>query len=389
MQSLLDPTSTAFTVFAYVMAVLVFFVTLAMITYMTNVLKTPAQPQGWGTLNYDAVNVGRGALEDYLPTIGKDLNTPMHTLQVATANFGGIFTENAGGLSPYTGSVSADAARLQVEAGARAIILDIWPDPAAPANPVVVAMADTQKSWVQNWWVRTGGLGEGVGRYSNWQRMTRNSAPVADVLGSAVQTAFAGTNPQKTDPFFVILKLHGAMTIPYLNTLGTIVQSAIGGNGMEVSTWGNAKNQKALATEPVLSFSSRAFVIVIPDIQSSYNVLPPNVRDYPTFLSKFQTTTLATYTNAIEQSQNTMFFDPTNIAAISTDVSGLVIIQPSIGGPATDNKDLFTGTSYSACRATGAHMVAVNLFSQDPNDAALQAFFDNSLFGQYSFILRQ
>jgi hypothetical protein len=389
MPSPLDPASPNFTIFAYIITGLVLTIAIMMIGYMNNVVKTPAQPQGWNTLNYDALKVSRKSLSDYLTLQKKDMTIPLHTLQIATANFGGIFTENAGVLSPYTGLVSADAARLQVEAGARCIILDIWPDPAAPANPIVAAMMDTQESWIQNWWARTGGLGAGVGRYSNWQRMTRNSTPVADILGAAINAAFDTGSPQKADPFFVVLKLHGAMSIPYLNTLGTIVQSALAGHGMESATWGNANNQKALATEPVSSFASRAFVIVVPDIQTSYNVLPPNVRDYATFIKQLQTTTLGTYTNAIEQSANTIFFDPTNISAITPDMAGagLLIVQPSIGGPATDNADLFSNTSYSACQATGAQMVAVNLFSQDPNDATLQSFFNTNLFGTYSFIL--
>jgi hypothetical protein len=389
--SLLDPQHPNFTLFSYILAGLVLLVVFMMVGFMNNVLKTPMSPQGWSTYSYDGLKPSRGSLTDYLTANSKNTDVSITKLQVATANFGGIFTEDAGAMSPYTGSVSPDAARLQVEAGARAIVFDIWPDPAAPANPVVAAMLDNQQWWFQNWWANTGGLGKGTGRYSNWRLMTRNTAPVGDVLGAAIKEAFNGANSnQNNDPFFVVLKLHGAMTIPYLNTLGTIVQSALGGHAMEVSTWGNAKNQSTLGTAQVSQFLNRAFVIVIPDIETGYNILP-SVNTYKDFVAKFQTTTLATYTNALEQAPDTMLFDPTNTGAVTSDMvnNGLIVIQPSTGGQSTDNTNLFNGTTYTACRATGAQMVAVNLFSPNATDTTMLSFLSQPVFGKYSFILNQ
>lgn len=391
MPSILDPGNPNFLIFSYILTGLVLLVTLMMIGFMNNVIKTPSPPQGWATYNYDSLKLSRSSLTEYLTTKNQNTDVPIIKLQIATANFGGIFTESIGAMSPYIGSVSPDAARMQVEAGARAIILDIWPDPAAPANPVVAAMLDNQQWWFQNWWATTGGLGKGTGRYSNWRLMTRNTAPVGDVLGAAINAAFNDSNSkQSNDPFFVVLKLHGAMTIPYLNTMGTIIQTALGGHAMEAATWGNAKNQSAMATAQVSQFMNRAFVIVIPDIESGYNSLP-NINNYKDFITQFQTTTLATYTNAIEQNPDTMFFDPTNTAAITSDIakSTMVVIQPSIGGQSADNTDLFTGTSYTNCRNTGAQLVAVNLFSPNAGDATMLSFFDQNVFGKYSFILNE
>jgi hypothetical protein len=385
----LDPKSPNFTLFSYILAGLVLLVVIMMIGFMNNVLRTPPAPAGWSTYNYDAVKLSRGSITDYLATVGKSTDVPMTSLQVATANFGGIVTEDMGAMNPYIGSVSPDAARMQVEAGARGIIFDIWPDPAAPANPVVAAMLDNQQWWFQNWWATTGGLGRGTGRYSNWRLMTRNTAPVGDVLGAAIQAAFNDANSkQSNDPFFVVLKLHGAMTIPYLNNLGTIVQGALGGHAMEVSTWGNAKSQSTLGSAEVSQFLNRAFVIVLPDIETGYNSLP-NTNTYKDFVAKFQTTTLATYTNAIEQNPDTMFFDPTNIGAITPDAvkNNMIIVQPSVGGQSADNTVLFTNTSYAACRATGAQLVAVNLFSPNASDATMMTFMGPAVFGKYSFLL--
>jgi hypothetical protein len=391
MQSILDPQHPSFPLFSYILAGLVLFVAIMMIGFMNNVIKMPLPPPGWGTYNYDALKLTRAPLTDYLASINQNTDVPIVKLQIATANFGGIVTEQTGAMNPYIGTVSPDAARMQVEAGARAMVLDIWPDPAAPANPVVAAMLDNQQWWFQNWWASTGGLGKGTGRYSNWRLMTRNTAPVSDVLGAAIKAAFNDSNSkQSSDPFFVVLKLHGAMTISYLNTLGTIVQTALGGHAMEAATWGNAKNQNAMTTAQVSQFLNRAFVIVIPDIETGYNSLP-NINTYKEFIAQFQTTTMATYTNAIEQYPDTMFFDPTNTAAIVPDAvkSAMVIVQPSIGGQSTDNTDLFAGTSYTNCRNTGAQLVAVNLFSPNSGDATMISFFDQNVFGKYSFILNQ
>jgi hypothetical protein len=391
MPSILDPQNPSFPLFSYILTGLVLFVAITMIGFMNSVLKTPAASQGWSTYNYDSLKTGRGALTDYLASINQTTDVPIVKLQIATANFGGIMTEAEGMMNPYSGTVSPDAARLQVEAGARAIVMDIWPDPAAPANPIVAAMLDNQQWWFQNWWANTGGLGKGTGRYSNWRLMTRNTAPVGDVLGAAINAAFNDSNSkQSNDPFFVVLKLHGAMSVPYLNTMGTIVQSALGGHGMETSTWGNAKNASAMGTAQVSQFLNRAFVIVIPDIETGYNILP-NINTYKDFINQFQNTTLATYTNAIEQYPDTMFFDPTNTAAITSDTvkGAMVVIQPSIGGQSTDNTNLFTGTSYTNCRNTGAQLVAVNLFSPNASDATMTSFMSPTVFGKYSFILNQ
>ena len=231
MPSILDPANPSFTLFSYILTGLVLLVAIMMIGFLNNVLKMPPATQGWGTYNYDAVKLTRVA---YFSDTSNNTDAKMINFQVATANFGGIVTEQTGAMNPYIGTVSPDVARMQVEAGARAIIFDIWPDPAAPANPVVAAMLDNQQWWFQNWWASTGGLSKGTGRYSNWRLMTRNTAPVGDVLGAAIKAAFNGNNSnQNNEPFFAVLKLHGAMTTTYLNTLGTIVQTALNGHGME------------------------------------------------------------------------------------------------------------------------------------------------------------
>ena len=253
---------------------------------------------------------------------------------------------------------------------------------------------------MQNTWMKWG-LDRGVGRYSNWQHLTRNKKPVGEILKPALTAAFSSSpGPQNTDPFFLILRLHGAMTTDYLNHLGRIVQDAIGGNAMGAE-WNKCLNQKSICTAPVVQFLSKVFVIVLPDIQPGYNSLP-NINTYAGFTTAFMNTRLGEITNALEQTPNTMAFEPTGITAISATgqsnctnpagpqqslaQTGFCLVQPSIGGQTTDNSQLFSGQgSYTACLQSGAQFVAINLFSPNAADGPLNTFFDPAYFGTFSF----
>lgn len=377
------------------MAILVFAIIITLITLLTNTLSGPADLKGWANIDYDAAKGARDSLVNYMAKQNPALDikaVPMSSFSVATASFGGVFTEAIGTMNPWIGTVSGDAARRQVEAGARALTLDIWPDPADRQSPIVASMVDTQAWPIQTTWMQWG-LTKGVGRYSNWQRLTRNTKPVGEILKPALAAAFSSSpGPQNSDPFFLILKLHGAMTKDYLNRLGDIVRDAIGANRM-APEWNKCLNQRALCTEPVTSFLSKAFVIVIPDIQPGYNSLP-NINTYPAFIGAFLETKMGEITNAMEQQPNTMMFDPAGVSGIASagaaacatgTQKSLCIVQPSTGGQTTDNAVLFSQSSYTTCMQSGAQFVAVNLFSQNKNDGPLSTFFDPAYFGKFSF----
>lgn len=387
-----------------VISLVVFFVAILPATItLGSALRTPAPPTGWNDINYDAARTKRAPLTDLLASAKLDpTKTPMIGFKTATANFGGIFTEN---MRPWAGSVDPEAARLQVYGGARAIIFDIWPDPTQPSHAVVCAMTDVTQTTVQRWWYNNG-LNRGVGRYSNWQMLTRNKQPAQTMISAAVSAAFDASNRQATDPFFVILKLHGAMNLAYLNRLGEQVGAALGGRGMAVQT-SNQYNMNEYCAVPVSEFLNKAFVIVIPDIQQGYYSLPA-VRTYDKFTAAFKGTTLAQYTNVLETQLNTVFFDPnTSIAALKAEVipacggggsgggsgtslvapteAGFTVLQPSIGGTTTTNNGIMPNASWADLMESGAHFVGVNLFSPNASDPHLEGFFDPQWFGKYSF----
>jgi hypothetical protein len=379
------------------MAFLVVIILSTIVALLTNTTSVPKNPIGWSNIDYDANQINRESFASYLEANNIPDTTPMVQFSVATANFGGIFTEDMALLSPWVGSVHAEAARLQVEAGARAVVFDIWPDPGDPQKPVVASMLDTNEWAMQRWW-KNNGLEKGVGRYSNWQLLTRNTGPVSEIFTTTLETAF-NAGHQGEDPFFLILNLHGAMTIEYLNYLGHVLQKAIGGRAMGPE-WNKFNNQKNIGTAPVSAFLSKVFLIVIPDIQPGYNSLP-HTNTYSGFTTLFLQTRLGEITNMLEQNPNTVRFDPGNISAISSATqpnlvkvggplqsaaqNGFCLVQPTIGGQTTDNTKLFANNGYTTCIQSGAQFVAINLFSPNSADGPMNMFFNPSYFSKYSF----
>jgi hypothetical protein len=379
------------------------FITLSvLLVYLTLTrTNTSSLPTGWAKMDYNALKGARKSLSDYLTDNQIPDSTPITQFAIATANFGGIFTEDMKLLEPWIGSVSADAAQLQVEAGARAMVFDIWPDPANMKMPVIASMVDSNEWSVANWWRNTGGLNKGTGRYSNWQRLSRNVGNVSEILTQTIATAFtASPSNQNEDPFFLILNLHGAMTTEYLNYLGSVVQKAVGGYSMSAE-WGRANNQDKLCQTAISTLKSRVVVIVNPDIQPGFNALP-NVSSIETFNVALLKTKLGEATNVLASKERPIVFDLPNISAIkavsypncdSSNIAkqtlaqtGLVVIQPSIGGTSTDNDRFYRNdATYDTCMGTGAQMVAVNLLSHNDSDAILTEFFDDKNFGKYSF----
>ncbi len=376
----------------------------------------PYPPSGAYGRDYSIARTG--TLQDtsqpgYLSSKGRDphgTNTLMRDLSVATASFGGIFT-NEKGMSPYIGTVSPDAVKLQVTGGARAIIFDIWPDPADPTIPVVAAMEDQSNRW----WVNSGGLNKGVGRFSNWKMLTRNSVRAGTMFKAAIDTAFGTsspsyTPPQASDPFFLILCLHGAMTPDYLNTLAADLRTALNGHGMSGTTRPGNGVANPLCSATVDKFFGQACVIVCPDIQPGFQSLP-SVNTYAQFATAFAATDMINYTNVLELQPNTILFRTEAIPALSQDSvspcdasanpsslvppsqAGFCVVQPNTGVSDTSNQN-YTGGGMSNGRfeeaiKAGAQFVGINMFAQEQFDPTISSFFTPSHFGKFSFRLRQ
>jgi len=394
-------------VFQLTIAALVLMGVIVMIIMLSCVVSPPTPPIGSSVVSdYNASALSRKPLgpssnpASLMAIKGISDTVPMLNFQIATANFGGVFTSNNTGnrlLDPWIGEVNTTAATLQIEAGARAMTLDIWPDPADSSKPVVVCMMDMVNYSIQaNWTGSWGGLGRGVGRYSNWNAVTRNKLPVGEVVSAIVKAAFTGL--QSGDPFFLIFKLHGAMTKEYLNTLGSIVSPLLKGTAM-TSAYNKCNNQAAAAAAPLSDFMGKCCVIVVPDFQTAFQLLP-GVVDTQTFNTQFLATKMGELTNFLEMNPHPIFFDPLSVAAlqqrsittsaaktVTPPAAGFCLLQPPIGGPYTNNSTLFSTNNFPTCMNTKAQFVAVNLFDQTGSDPTLTSFFDpGQYFGAYSFI---
>lgn len=395
----------------FIMGIIVLFiafaisVTLGMMWHKTTV--PPAQPNGGAGRDYTVPRTK--TIDDFLASKNVTAaNTKMRSLSVATASFGGIFTEDIGPISPYIGTVSPDAVRLQVLGGARAIVFDIWPDPADPATPVVCAMKEDGAdgpSWLFGkpaWWLAHGGLDKGTGRYSNWKLLSRNKVRAGTMMTAAVTAATtSATNPQWNDPFFLILILHGAMTPAYLNTLAADLSAALNGKGIAATARPGTLNTLCNAT--VDQFQGRVGVIVCPDIQPGFQALP-NVNTFQQFVTAYSATNMINYTNVLQTQPNTVLYTAGNVAPLKQDSAqpcdsgtppgtlvpppqgGFCVVQPSTGNTTTNTMKLYTDTNaFLGALQTGAQFVGANLFDSDAD--FLNAYFSPDNFGTYSFKL--
>ena len=364
--------------------------------------------------DYDAIKGNRRSLRNYLSDTSGSL-TPetvkIKDLQIATANYGGIFTDVKGSipLTPWHGTVSTEAARCQVEAGARAIVFDIWPDPSNMTQPIIACMTDTSETHFlrkgENWWAGNG-LPATYGTdstYSSWKCLTRNKGNAAEILKTAVDTAFTGV--QSEDPFFLILNLHGILSPTYLKNLAKAIENAVSGRQLRVSG-----NQSSTMCETLVSvLLNKVMVIVTPDI--------PTGGDQDSINQVLMASDMKNFINVLPTAEMEVVFRPSNIGLItskkysdcsvsttktSLSSTSLCCIQPSIGFVYTDNDNGFKPSTYSRCMATGAQFVAVNVFGSAPNkytgsalgniggepDSVLSGPWKSD-FGKYSFKLKK
>ena len=315
----------------------------------------------------------------------------MVNFQVATANYGGIYTEQGRPYSGYCGRVDPLAVDDQITAGARALIFDVWPDPTNTTQPCVAIMEQNQ-----GWWLNHG-LTSGVtpSGQSNWRMITRNSVDLLTMLNATAAAA------PGSDPFFVLLNLHGAMTIPYLNTIGNVIETAFMGRHMAVEyAKGNAP--ALLAKAQVSAFSGCIFVMANIVVDPAWTALPPvpNVpippgsspqliaNTYAMAATRFaeQINLLSNYSppSTTSAQQNVVPLTSVNTSTTSpgpippTPPSTFYVIQPSIGTLDTTNDTQYSGSNsfFSCLKNTGAQFVGVNMFDQG-DSTTLSSFVKN------------
>ena len=378
--------------------ILLFSIIIIIIMTVWLYYATTRQAQPLWYNNYNSNKGFRKSLLTYLSSIKQDpTKINITQLQVATANYGGILMEPkspwvTGYLTPYHGTVSKDAVRLQIDAGARAIIFDIWPDPSNLANPIVGAMIDNDGygRGVYSMWKNSLGLKGGVSRYSNWAKLTRNVGAVGEIITEVVYNAFSGT--QSEDPFFIILNLHGLLTKTYLNTLGGILNTSLGGKKFPTTITADNLHSN-LCSITVDKMKERVFVIVNPDI--------PDGSDRTTFNSMFLKTSMKEVTNLLTTAEKGTVFRPAELGSITnvsyTDCNlstlkvslpkiSLVTVQPSTGETTVHNNDQYGIKGFTSVMSAGVQFAGINIFSMEKGDKTLEEW--KTIFKTYSFIFK-
>jgi len=363
------------------------------VVWIPSVVVTPADPIS--TINtYESNKLKRSNLRTYLSSINIDpTKINITRLQVATANYGGLMMEQkapsiTGYMTPYHGTVKPSAVKTQIDAGARAIIFDIWPDP-KNKEPVVAAMIDNTGYGrnIYAFWKDNFGLKTGNGRYSNWALLTRNTAPVKEIINKVVAEAFVGN--QSDDPFFIILNLHGNLTSQYLNTLGGIINTSLAGRKYTPTVTTNSNATLALnnlCSIKVSEMFGKVFVIVNPDLVEDINSF--NTRFIKTAMNEVTNLMTSTYPTVVKPSELLLltksdYTDCNGTSKVPLYRVSLCTIQPSTGETITDNDSQYPLQSYTQAMNAGVQFVGVNVFTSDKilNDWVTR-------FGKYSFIYK-
>jgi len=331
----------------------------------------------------------------------------MINYQVATAAYGGIYTEQNHSLSYYNGTVSPDAVDDQIAAGARALIFDVWPNPADPSQPCVAAMEQST-----GWWMTSGGLaasGSGIsnGGSSNWKRLTRN----VESLPTMLQPLFTAAAQYSSDPFFAIFNLHGAMTTAYLNTVGSMIIKALTGYRMSTEYDKNG-GASLLCTAKVSAFQGKVFTIANIVVDSGFQSLPGFTTQGTVNTEAMNASTFAESINLLagyphpnvvsipgaSAIQTTMVPGCSSSTQVPLSQTTFTIIQPTTGSLDTTNDSQYMGTtSFINCLGLGAQFVGVNMFDAgnsadndtrrkvQGNTTTLGDFFRPKVFGSTSF----
>lgn len=373
----------------HVIAGMMFIAILATtITFLRATKVTDARPTGWGTTDpaagYDATRHTRQVTAD--PS-----GTPLMNYTIATANYAGIFTEdNSAPLkSRYIGTVDMEAVVLQVEGGARALVFDIWPDPENLSQPVVCTMARPDL------WASVADIAptRGTGLHSNWQITTRNTSPAGPLLAAAVATAHPQGQEQVSDPLFLILRLHGAMTVPYLDTLAAQLQNALAGTQMGAESATFQSLTEFMTNTTLRQAQSRTVVIVSPEVnvisqdgKSGFNSLP-GMSVPGDFLPIYMNSKMADLTNVMDLVGSLQLAENVGTGSAFDPSKAAYIIQPTVGDVHSDNtgpRAFTANNTYATLVNRGFQFVAVNMFGWESSSAARDSF--TKTFGTQSFV---
>jgi len=311
-------------------------------TNITRMAKADIAKQGY------AQNAqSRVGLADYVKTLKAngvpDDHLVLTNFYVSTANATGLFLPAADGIA------SSEAARLAVQAGARAFVFDLWPDltPGAEFGPSIQA-------------IESG---------SNWRRISMNALSFASVLKPLVQEALqTPVRPYASDPLFLYLRFRGkprqsTYTIT-ANTLRALIEPYRLANN-----YNNRRAQGDIFSTPIDELAQK--VIIFSNVTAEGNILSDYINVGPR--------------DGVRLEQPPGEFRGYNADTVKPVVRAIKQNLTWIAPLSEDEAATANSVNVAENQKIGVHFCAMNLWNR--NDA-LNGTLAPTMFGTQSFLIK-
>ncbi len=295
----------------------------------------------------------RKSLVDYLSTLKAGGVPASHmaltNFYFSTVNAAGLFYPQADGV------VSPDAAKLAVQAGARAFIFDIWPDLRSGADFMPVLHV--------------------VESPSQWRRITLNSMPFNTVLNTIIGTVFgSGFNPAirggSSDVVILYLRFRGTPRPATFQGAAAALRDAMEQYRLDSSFYA-CRGQNRLFRTPITEFFSKVIVT-------------SNVRAEGTLLEE--------YINSVQKGPvpDTAEWSPRSVTnlTLAMEQENKPLIQQTLtfSAPLPEEKEAMTNSwDWKKAQALGIHSAGLNFF--EPSDQ-LTEYLAPDMFGVYSYKMK-
>jgi hypothetical protein len=298
-------------------------------------------------VDYAKANPKRKSLRAYLQGL-QAANVPANQMcltnfYVSTVNATGIFFPS------YDGVASAEAARAAVLGGARAFVLDIWPDLRAGANygPVIQV-------------VEAG---------SDWRRISLNSLPLSSVVRPLVEEGFqTAMRPGIDDPMFLYLRFRGKPRTATYEATARVLSEALEQYRLD-SSFNNCRAQDRIYTIPIPHFFKK--VVIFSNVRATGTALA----DYINVGPKDGIATELTVSDV-----RAYKFSKTE-EILHKIKSNLTWVAPPPETPAAENNDY----DWEGAQSLGIQFTAMNFWNR--NDA-LKKYLSPPYFGTQSFLIK-
>jgi hypothetical protein len=212
-------------------------------------IRSIAKSSTKAQVGYDMANQNRVGLRAYLAALKKqgvpDAHLCLTNFYVSTVNAAGVFFPATDGV------VSPMAARAAVLGGARAFVLDIWPDltPGAQFAPSIQV-------------VESGSL---------WRRISMNSLPFVSILKALIQEAFEiDGRPGSEDPVFLYLRFRGKPRASTYTGTANALRAVLESYRLDAS-FNTCRGQDRIFNTPITSLFGK--VVIMSNTRANGNVL--------------------------------------------------------------------------------------------------------------------